>query len=72
MDFTQVKETVEFSSKDGSMSLNINAYLKNGWIMLSCCTHADEIDESQYTYVLLGWLGSDKAPHLNTDFRLDD
>lgn len=72
MDFTLVKETIEFSSKDGSIAPCINAYLAHGWTMLSCCTHTDDIDESQYTYVLLGWSGNDKAPHLNKDFRLDD
>lgn len=70
MDFSQVKETIEFTSKDGPVSPNVNAYLKNGWIMLSCSTQTDEIDESQYTYVLLGWTESGNAPHLNTDFRL--
>ncbi len=72
MDYTQVKETIEFSSQDGAIAASINAYLKHGWTMLSCCTSIDEVDESQYTYVLLGWFGSDAAPHLNSDFRLND
>lgn len=38
MDYTQVKETVEFSSQDGAIAVSINAYLKHGWTMLSCCT----------------------------------
>ncbi len=71
MDYTQVKETIEFSSKDGAIAPYINAYLSHGWAMLSCCTHVDEVDDSQYTYVLLGWCGgSEPAPHLNRDFRL--
>ncbi len=72
MDYTQVKETIEFSSQDGAIAASINAYLKHGWTMLSCCTHMDETDDSQYTYVLLGWCGPDTAPQLNTDFRLND
>ena len=72
MDYTQVKETVEFSSKDGDIAAKINAYLKRGWIMLSCCTQTDEVDDSQYTYALLGWCNTGKAPHLMTDFHLTD
>ncbi len=70
MDYTQVKETIEFSSQDGAIAAYINAYLEHGWTMLSCCTHVDEADDSQYTYVLLGWCGSGTAPRLNTDFHL--
>ncbi len=72
MDFSQVKETIDFSSKDGSVSANVNAYLKNGWSMLSCCTQTDDTDDSQYTYILLGWLSPGKAPHLGTEFHLTD
>lgn len=72
MDYTSVSELVDFSSVDGALAPSVNAYLRHGWTMLACCTQSDEAEEHQCVYVLLGWFGSEKAPHLHTDFKLND
>lgn len=72
MDYFSVSEVMEFNSSDGPFASNVNAYLRHGWVMLTCCTQTDVDGENQCVYVLLGWPHSDPAPHLGTDFHLTD
>lgn len=72
MDFTSVSEVIEFMSTNGPFAAQVNAYLKNGWTMLQCCTQPDESDDAQCVYVLLGWFSSKPATHLGVDFNLSD